>query len=114
MSETNLIHFGVDQQLASLRSKLLMSFGYQMHICSSLSELETTIKRRRVQGCVICQTVPAKLITDAQALLRDFHIPILVLSNEAHDIAESPTLRYSTSAVREFLPKIEAMMPHQA
>jgi hypothetical protein len=114
MSETNLIHFGVDQQLASLRSKLLMSFGYQMHLCSSLSELETTVRRRRVQGCVICQTVPAKLITDAQVLLRDLNIPILVLTNGTHELAESPTLKYSSSSVRDFLPKIEAMMPRQA
>ena len=91
-----------------------MSFGYQMHLCSSLSELETTVRRRRVQGCVICQTVPAKLITDAQVLLRDLNIPILVLTNGTHDLAESATLKYSSSSVRDFLPKIEAMMPRQA
>lgn len=113
MSETNLIHFGVDQQLASLRSKLLMSFGYQMHLCSSLSELEVTVRGRRIQGCVICQTVPVKLISDAQLLLRDLNVPILVLTTGPQEAKESPMLKYSTSSVREFLPKIEAMMPRQ-
>lgn len=88
-----------------------MSFGYQMHLCSSLSELEVTVRRRRVQGCIICQTVPDKLISDAQTLLKDLHVPILVLTNGSHDRSESNMLKYSTSSVREFLPKLEAMMP---
>lgn len=117
MSDTNILYFSVDQQLASLRSKLLMSFGYQMHVCSSLADLEATLGRRRVQACIICQTVPDKLVHDAEHLLLNYKIPILVLTSgqEAGVAAgakvESPMLRYCSSSAREFIPRLEALVP---
>jgi hypothetical protein len=113
MAETNVIHFGVDQQLASLRSKLLMSFGYQMHLVSSLSDLETTMRRRRIQGCMICQSVPEKLLADAQIMMANFSVPVLVLTNDPAGKVDSSYLHYSASSAREFLPKLQKMMPHR-
>jgi hypothetical protein len=111
MAETNLIHFGVDPQLASLRGKLLMSFGFQIHSCSSLSEIEAAMRRRKMQGCIVCQTVPEKLVESAEAMLRAYRIPLLVLSNNGKSMAESSSVHYSSSSAREFLPKLQAMMP---
>ena len=110
MAPTNLIHFGVDPQLASLRSKLLMSFGFQMHSCSSLSELDATLKRRNIQGCLVCQTVPGKMLETVEKLLAENRIPMLVLTSEGPQLAETASIRYSSTAAREFLPKLQAMM----
>jgi hypothetical protein len=111
MSDTNVIHFGVDPQLAALRGKLLMSFGCQVHLCSSLTELEYTLKKRRIQCCIVCQTVPDVLSQSAANLLALHRIPALVLSAKADCMTVLPGVVVSSPSAREFLPKLKAIVP---
>jgi hypothetical protein len=111
MSAPTILHISVDPALAKLRGRLLSNLGYQVHLCSSVDEIERTTRFRNVDACIVDQSLtPA--CRDLLLRVLNLGVPVLRLSLETPSEPATGLTQFCSPSAREFLPKLKAMFPN--